>query len=82
MASEQPTGRPLTYGEKLVGITFNPGGSPEVNTMKRMYAGIIDDLNNAAARAETSEQKRHYSIAITEAQTAQMWAVKALTFQH
>jgi hypothetical protein len=48
-------GRELSYGEKAVGLGFNPGANPEV--------------------------KRMASVAITELQTAQMWAVKAITWQ-
>lgn len=78
-------GRELTFGEKAVGITFNPGGNPAVDEVKKAYAGIIDSLNDArkaAADAENSEQVRLFSVAITEAQTAQMWAVKAITWRN
>lgn len=74
-------GDELTFGEKAVGLTFNPGGSEEVNEIKRTYAKIIDDLNNKRAASESPEVKRLCSIAITEAQGAQMWAVKAVTWQ-
>lgn len=70
----------LTYGQKAVGITFNPGGNEAVNAIKAQYASIIDHLNEARALTEDGEQKRLYSVAITEAQTAQMWAVKAVTW--
>ena len=79
--NEQQDARPLTYGEKAVGITFNPGGMPEVNKVKDLYAKIIDDLNDARTASSSPEQKRLFSIAITEAQSAQMWAVKALTWR-
>jgi hypothetical protein len=73
----------LTYGEKLVGITFNPGGNEEVNATKAAFAKEIDRLNDFRNREDaTPEQKRHASIAITEIQGAQMWAVKALTFPY
>ena len=70
----------LTYGEKAVGISFNPGGNSAVNVMKQAYANVIDNLNEARSLTEDGEQKRLYSVAITEAQTAQMWAVKAITW--
>lgn len=78
---ENKNGRPLTYGEKAVGITFNPAGSEEVISAKRLYAAMIDDLDILRSKSESQEQKRLCSIAITEAQTAQMWAVKALTWK-
>ncbi len=74
--------RELTYGEKAVGLTFNPSGDSAVTTIKKYYAQIIDDLNSLRSTPEASgEAKRLYSIAITEAQAAQMWAVKAITWK-
>lgn len=74
--------RELTFGEKAVGLTFNPGGHPLVDKMKKAYAFIIDALNEERAKPTTSQgAKRHYSAAITDAETAQMRAVKAVTWQ-
>lgn len=73
--------RELTFGEKAVGLTFNPGGNPQVDIIKGAYAAIIDQLNDAR-RIATADAARLYSIAITEAQSAQMWAVKAVTYQY
>lgn len=74
--------RELTFGEKAVGLTFNPSGDTAVTTTKKYFAQIIDDMNSIRSNPEaSSEQKRLFSIAITEAQTAQMWAVKALTWK-
>ena len=70
----------LTFGEKAVGLTFNPGGNPQVTAIKAAYAAIIDQLNDARTAVGPGEGARLYSVAITEAQTAQMWAVKAVTF--
>lgn len=70
----------LTYGQEVVGLTFNPGNNPEVDRIKKLYAEIIDDLNRAR-NAKSWEVVRLLSIAITEAQTAQMWAVKAVTWK-
>ncbi|HTP77726.1 MAG TPA: hypothetical protein VMJ73_12185 [Rhizomicrobium sp.] len=72
----------MTYGEKAVGLSFNPSGDDHVAQMKKLYAEIIDYCFNMRENPETSsEQKRLFSIAITEAQTAQMWAVKAITWR-
>ena len=70
--------RALTFGEKAVGLTFNPSGDERVQRLKAMYAAIIDELNTI--QSDRSEQARLASIAITEAQGAQMWAVKAATW--
>lgn len=72
--------RILSYGEKAVGISFNPGGSPSVDKVKKAYADIIDQLSKRREETRDLEQKRLLSIAITEAQGAQMWAVKGITW--
>jgi hypothetical protein len=72
--------RELTFGEKAVQLTFNPSGNANVETIKRSFAAIIDFCNNARGQTSSGEAKRLYSVAITEAQTAQMWAVKAITW--
>lgn len=72
----------LTFGEKAVGLTFNPGNNPEVDKVKKLYADIIDGLNEIKnSEIFDTEAKRLASIAITEAQGAQMWAVKAITWK-
>lgn len=74
--------RELTYGEKAVGLKFNPSGDSAVDTIKKYYAQIIDDMYCLRSTPGiSSEQARLYSIAITEAQAAQMWAVKAITWK-
>lgn len=72
----------LTYGEKAVGLSFNPSGDFTVEVIKRQFAEIIDTLNNHRKVADSQEVQRMLSIAITEAQTAQMWAVKAVTWKY
>lgn len=67
-----------SYGEKMAGVGFNPSNDERVERLKASYASIIDEMNNLRNSTEIQEQKRQCSIAITEAQTAQMWAVKAL----
>ena len=73
--------RALSYGEKAVGRTFNPSGDPNVAEIKRLYAEVIDHLNYVRTLAGNGEKGRLLSVAITEAQTAQMWAVKAFTWR-
>lgn len=76
--------RELTYGEKAVGLTFNPSNHPTVEEVKVLYAKIIDICNSALNTGGEMypETIRLYKIAITEAQTAQMWAVKAITWKN
>jgi hypothetical protein len=71
----------LTFGEKACGVTFNPGGNPDVDAIKRHYAELVDGLHARRENATNPEVKRMLSVAITEAQTSQMWAVKAVTWQ-
>lgn len=71
----------LTYGEKAVGLTFNPSNDETVDKVKRLYAEIIDICNNLRTEAGQGEKGRLLSVAITEAQTAQMWAVKGVTYK-
>jgi len=70
----------LTYGERAVGLTFNPSGDEKVQKVKELYAEIIDickDCQNPGP----GEGNRILAVAITQAQTAQMWAVKGITYR-
>jgi hypothetical protein len=69
-----------TYGQRAVGLSFNPSGDQKVAKVKQLYADIID-LCHSGRYGAGPEQGRLLSIAITEAQGAQMWAVKALTWR-
>lgn len=79
------TEREMTYGERAVGLTFNPSGDDAVNNCKAGFAALIDqmdELRRKANDANNREQARLASIAITEAQAAQMWATKAITWRN
>jgi len=73
--------REMTFGEKAVGLTFNPSGSEDVEHIKKLYAEVIDFCNDWRKGNGSDEAARLFSIAITEAQGAQMWAVKAITWR-
>lgn len=70
-----------TFGQKAVGFTFNPSGSDAVSQCKAEFAATIDRMNDLRSTTDNPEVKRMASVAITETQTAQMWAVKALTWR-
>lgn len=70
-----------TFGERAVGLTFNPSGDDAVHLLKSAAASFIDLCNDARVATDDPEVKRMYSVAITEAQAAQMWAVKAATWR-
>lgn len=73
--------REMTFGERAVGLTFNPSGDKDVATLKEAAAAFIDVCNDLRSQTQSGERKRLYSIAITEAQSAQMWSVKAATWR-
>jgi hypothetical protein len=73
--------RELTYGEKAVGLTFNPSNDDAVANCKAEFAKVIDRMNDLRNSTDNAEVKRMCSVAITEAQAAQMWAVKAITWK-
>ena len=70
-----------TYGQKAVGLSFNPSADDAVAKCKQIFADAIDQMNDLRATSASPEAKRLCSIAITEAQAAQMWAVKAVTWK-
>ena len=71
----------LTFGEKAVGLTFNPGNNKDVDKCKQAFSNIIDNMHDLRESTHEYEVKRMCSLAIIEAQTAQMWAVKAITWK-
>ena len=73
--------REMTFGEKAVGLSFNPSNNPDVDARKRIFAAAIDQMHELRSSSDSNEVKRMASVAITEAQAAQMWAVKAITWK-
>ena len=72
----------LTYGGRAVGLTFNPSGDERVNKIKTLYANIIDELVGPNGDALPACEKSDLTmIAMRQAQSAQMWAVKAVTWR-
>lgn len=71
----------LTFGQKAVGLNFNPSNDDAAGHAKQKFADIIDQMNHLKISTTSTEAKRLASIAITEAQGAQMWAVKAITWK-
>jgi hypothetical protein len=88
MPEEAQEMRAPTYGERAAGVGFNPSGNAAVDTIKEKAADLIDLLNehrnyiNAGEKTpDDGEVLRLLSIAITEIQSGQMFAVKALTYK-
>ena len=73
--------RKMTFGERAVGLTFNPSGEPLVHELKASAALFIEHCHQERELTKDPEVKRMYSLAITAVQEAQMWAVKAATWR-
>ncbi len=80
--------RPLTFGEKAVGLTFNPSQDPGVDEIKKSCAAVIDDLHKKREEVKASEDDgqngeriAQYTLAIRSIQDGQMWGVKARTWR-
>lgn len=77
------TERKLTFGEKLVGFTFNPSGDEKVQRAKELCAELADLLNeNADPNAERPLCRLLFDKAIGDILDAQMNIVKVLTFKY
>lgn len=77
-----PTPRELTFGEKAVGLTFNPSGDKRVNKIKKLYAEIIDDCRDGIGDRVFSEfECKLQDEAIMKAVAGQMASVKLITWK-
>ena len=76
--------RELTFGEKLVGATFNPSGDDKVAKAKQLCAELADllhdDFSNKAAHSSLGATLAEH--AIGEILNAQMSVVKVLTLKY
>ena len=68
----------MTLGESRCHINFNPSSDDKIGTFKRMMADAIDYLNNLQNESLDPEADRCFGIAMTELETAQMYAVKGI----
>ena len=75
--------RELTFGEKLVGITFNPSADDKVAKAKQLCAELADLLKEDSMTKEpTYLSSTLYDHAIGEILNAQMNVVKVLTLKY
>jgi len=75
--------RELTFGEKLVGLTFNPSGDAKVQRAKELCAELADLINEDYINEEFTVLKNQlYNHTIGEILNAQMNAVKVLTLKY
>lgn len=74
---------PMTFGMKLVGITFNPSGDAKVNKAKELCAELADLIYDESKTSETSELKNILLPAtFSSILAAQMNVVKVLTLKY
>lgn len=76
--------RSMTFGEKLVGITFNPANNDKVARVKQLCAELADLLNdhNESRTEKSQDSQRLFSHAVGEILNAQMNVVKVITYSY
>jgi hypothetical protein len=76
----------LTFGEALVGLTFNPSNDPSVQRAKELCAELADLMNKKYHNPNMGTDRPLYETlfqhAIGEILNAQMSVVKVLTFKY
>ena len=73
----------LSFGQKLVGLNFNPSNDDKVGKAKRLCANLADLLReDYVAGEKTPFETLLYDHAIGEILNAQMNVVKVLTFKY
>lgn len=82
---EEPK-RELTFGEKAVGLNFNPSNDPDVQELKELYAKVIDKLEDIKAKRPDPDGPDYMTntldgMALRDAVRGQMSAVKAATWR-
>lgn len=68
-----------SIGVKRVGVTFNPSGDDRVDSIKVKAAMLINEINDLSLESENGEAKRCFAVAMTDIESAAMWAVKGIT---
>lgn len=70
----------LTFGQKAVGVRFNPSMS-EVDICKERFAAALDQIQELMLEDDSELSLMIRNEAIRRIMDAQMWAVKALTWR-
>ena len=75
--------KPLTFGEQLVGISFNPSSLPDVDRVKTICAELADivETNRRIPDQNTSMKELLFPGIMNSILEAQMNAVKYLTLK-
>ena len=81
--SVNPIPMPLSFGQKLVGLNFNPSNDDKVSKAKQLCADLADLLYEENKNSETSELKNILMPATyASILAAQMNVVKVLTLKY
>lgn len=76
--------RMFTFGEQLVGLTFNPSGNPEVQRAKELCAELADMVDTIARKNNLRAYPLSdslYTHTIGQILNAQMNVVKLITLK-
>jgi len=73
----------LTFGQKLVGINFNPSADDKAGKAKQLCADLMDLVNAEREGRETTQlESLLYQHTVGEILNAQMNVVKLLTLKY
>jgi hypothetical protein len=75
---KKQTTKEMTLGESRCHINFNPSADDKIGTFKRMMADAIDYCHKLSLESLDPEADRCFEIAMTELETAQMYAIKGI----
>ena len=84
----ESTAPAMTFGERLVGVDFNPSGDDKVKRLKQLAAEMANIVysHDVGPFARSSEdlylRKTFQDGAIRRILDAQMWSVKHITNKH
>ena len=88
MENKSENSRELTFGEKAVGLSFNPSGDEKVNKAKRLMADALNLLKESQLEKTDSENKMQSweanvfrTNAFNKIVDAQMALVKYITWE-
>jgi hypothetical protein len=80
---QKETGQSLSFGQQLVGLTFNPSGDAKVQRAKELCAELADLLKDDYMSKESSTMHtRLFDHTVGEILNAQMNVVKVLTLKY
>ena len=71
----------ITYGQRAVGLSFNPSNDPKVQEAKELCAKLIDLVVNSIVGDQSAFKADLNRRAVQDVVAAQMMAVKVLTWK-